>query len=161
MKIGLIGPNTISESAVVERRKVLSEIAHQLAAGGHEIVLTPDKDSLLEYFGKEYLGHGGAKVWLVIPTDEPDHADYLNTSLGDVVSCGSWDRQADEFNRQCDIFVCVGYAWGALKEIACAQYFRTKRVLIIEECISGRLPEELNFLVEYISMKDLELALAE
>lgn len=155
MKIGIIGPNKLYNQDINERKILLDKVAEILAKSNNEIVLTPDKDSLLEYFGNKYSEFGGKKVSLVIPTSEKDHEDYLNTKIGEVISCDDWDRQANEFNRQCDVFVCVGFAWGALKEIACAQYFNKKKTYILNEFISAKLPDELNFLVEYINIENL------
>jgi predicted Rossmann-fold nucleotide-binding protein len=156
MKIGVIGPNKIYSGDINERKILLDRVAQIISKSKNEIILTPDKDSLLEYFGKKYLELGGKSITLIIPTLEHNYDSYLNTSLGEVISCSNWDCQADEFNRQCDIFVCVGYAWGALKEIACAQYFNEKKIYILNEFISAKLPEELNFLLEYISVDDLK-----
>lgn len=156
MKIGIIGPNKIGDSSMAQRRRLLKRLAIIIAASQHDIVLTPDKGSLLEYFAEEYIRHNGHKVWLVIPTEEKDHADYLNTTLGEIISCNDWDRQANEYNRQSDIYVCAGYSWGAMKEIACAQYFNNKKVMVVKEFISEKLPEELNFLVSYVSIDELE-----
>jgi len=155
MKIGIIGPNKIFNCDESDRKLLLNEVAKIIAISENEIILTPDKDSLLEYFGIKYLELGGKNISLIIPTSETDYESYLNTSLGRVIDCGDWDRQADEYNRQCDMFICVGYAWGGMKEIACAQYFNTKDVYIINEFISNKLPEELNFLIKYINIKDL------
>jgi hypothetical protein len=159
MKIGLIGPNNVYRADAAERKVLLVRTAEIIAKSNNEVVLTPDSNSLLEYFADQYHHFGGKKVWLVIPTQQPDHDHYLNTELGEVISCDNWDGQADEFNRQCDVFVCAGYAWGAMKEIACAQYFNKKKVFMLEECISEKLPEELNFLVDYISVNDLAASL--
>jgi len=156
MKIGIIGPNKIYGQDIDARKQLINTVAQILVDSGNEIILTPDKDSLLEYFGNKYLEFGGKKISLIIPTNENGHEDYLNTELGTVISCDNWDRQSDEFNRQCDMFVCIGYAWGAMKEIACAQYFNKKKTYILKEFISDELPEELNFLVEYITIKDLK-----
>jgi len=49
----------------------------------------------------------------------------------------------------------VGYSWGAMKEVACAQYFNKKKIYVLKEFISGKLPTELNFLVEYIGVNPL------
>lgn len=155
MKIGIVGPNQLTSGSDV-RKTLLDKLANIVAHSEHEIVLTPDKNSLLEYFGNKYLEFGGKKVNLVIPTAEEDYQSYLNTNLGKVLNCIDWDRQANEFNRQCDIFICVGYAWGGMKEIACAQYFNKKKVYILKEFISAKLPDELNFLVEYINISDLQ-----
>jgi hypothetical protein len=156
MKIGITGPNKLFEGNLEERKKLIDKVAKIIAKSRNEIILTPDKDSLLEYFGEKYLEYGGKKIWLVIPTEEKDHKKYLNTKLGEIVSCIDWDRQANEFNRQSDIFVCMGYSWGAMKEIACAQYFNKKKIYILKEFISEKLPETLNFLVEYVKLDELE-----
>ncbi len=157
MNIGIIGPNKLYDGDESNRKVLLDNVAKIIASSGNNVILTPDKDSLLEYFGSKYLEFGGNKLSLVLPTHEDSYADYLNTSLGDIIDCQDWDRQADEFNRQCDIFICVGYAWGAMKEIACAQYHNIKKVYILKEFISKELPEELNFLVEYIVVEELAL----
>ena len=156
MKIGITGPNRIYNGNVEERKKILDEVAEMIAKSGNEIILTPDKNSLLEHFGKRYLELGGKKVWLVVPTEEADHENYLSTKIGEIMSSKDWSRQADEFTKNSDVLLCVGYAWGALKEIACAQYSKGKKVYIIKEFISSKLPKELNFLVEYISLGSLK-----
>ena len=156
MKIGIIGPNKLFEGDINERKKLLDKVAEIIAKSEHEIVLTPDKSSLLEYFGNKYKEFKGKKIWLVIPAEDAGHKNYLNTELGEIISCKDWDRQADEFNRQCDIFVCLGYSWGAMKEIACAQYFNKKKIYVLKEFISKGLPKELSFLVNYISISVLK-----
>lgn len=156
MKIGIIGPNKLFEGTLEERKELIDKVAKILAKSGNEIVLTPDKNSLLEYFGEKYLEYKGKKIWLIIPTEDKDNEKYLNTRLGEIISCSDWDRQADEFNRQSYLFICLGYSWGAMKEISCAQYFNKKKIYILKEFISEGLPKELNFLVEYISIKEIE-----
>lgn len=159
MKIGIIGPNKIFDGNIDDRKTILDEVAKIIATTNNEIVLTPDKDSLLEYFGNKYLELGGKGISLIIPTMADGYQNYLNTSLGKIIDCQDWDRQADEYNRQCDMHICVGYAWGAMKEIACAQYFNQKKVYILTEFISTKLPKELNFLVEYINISNLSYIL--
>ena len=156
IKIGIIGPNKIYGANIDERKRLIDNIAEIIAKSNNEIVLTADKESLLEHFGKKYVEFGGKKVWLVIPTQEERHKDYLNIEIGEIIDCRDWDIQANEFNRQCDIFICIGFAWGAMKEIACAQYFNKKKIYILKEFISAELPRELNFLVEYINIKDIK-----
>jgi hypothetical protein len=155
MKIGIIGPNKLFEGSLTNRKKLIDKAAKIIAKSGNEIVLTPDKNSLLEYFGQKYNEFGGKKIWIVVPAEEKDYKDYLNTELGEIISCIDWDRQANEFNRQSEMFVCLGYSWGAMKEIACAQYFNKKKTYIIKEFISGELPKELNFIIKYLSLSEL------
>ncbi len=156
MKIGIIGPNTLKEGSLEERKNLIDKVAKIIAKSGNEIILTPDKNSLLEYFGEKYLKNKGKKIWLIIPTENKDYEKYLNTKLGETISCIDWDRQADEFNRKSDLFICLGYSWGAMKEIACAQYFNKKKIYVLKEFISEELPKELSFLVEYISIKEIQ-----
>ena len=154
MKIGIIGPNKI-EKNIEERKILLDKVAKVIAESGSEIILTPDKNSLLEYFGKKYLEFGGKKIHIVAPMED-DAEKYLNLELGKTINCIDWDRQADEFNRQSDLFICLGYSWGAMKEIACAQYFNKKKIYILKDFISEKLPEELNFLTRYINLSELK-----
>lgn len=160
MKIGIVGPNKLFSGNIDERKLLLDKVAEIISSSGNEIVLTPDKGSLLEYFGNKYLEFGGKNLSLIIPTAEDGYEGYLNTTLGAIVDCYDWDRQADIYNRYCDIFVCVGYAWGGMKEIACAQYHNVKKIYVLNEFISSELPQELNFLVEYISIDKLPLVLS-
>ena len=155
MKIGIIGPNKLFKGNLEERKKLIDKVAKILAKSGNEIVLTPDKGSLLEDFGEKYLEFGGKKIFLIIPTKDKNHKKYLNTELGEIVSCIDWDRQADEFNRQSKLFICLGYSWGAMKEIACSQYFNKKKIYILKEFISQELPEELSFLLDYINLEEI------
>lgn len=161
MKIGIIGPNKLFGVNLEERRKLIDKVAKMTAESGNEIVLTPDKNSLLEHFGEKYLKYNGKKILLIIPTEDKDYKKCLNTELGEIISCVDWDKQADEFNRQSDLFICLGWAWGAMKEIACAQYFNKKKIYVVKEFISEELPTELNFLVEYISIKEIESKIQE
>ena len=156
MKIGIIGPNKLFEGDLQKRKELIEKTAKIIAESRNQIVLTPDKNSLLEYFGEKYLEHDGKKILLIVPTEDKYSKKYLNTRLGKIITCIDWDRQADEFNRQSDIFVCIGYSWGAMKEIACAQYFNKKKIYVLKEFISGKLPKELNFLIEYVSIKEIE-----
>ncbi len=137
------------------KKKEIDKVAKILAKSENEIVLTADKSSLLEYFGEKYLEYNGKKIFLIIPTENKDHKKYLNTKLGEIISCSDWDRQADEFNRKSDVFICLSYSWGAMKEIACAQYFNKKKIYILKEFISGELPKELSFLVDYVSIEEI------
>ena len=155
MKIGIIGPNKLFEGTLKERKKLIDEVAKLVAKSGNEIVLTPDKDSLLEYFGERYNEFGGKKIWIVAPMED-DAEKYLNLKLGEIINCIDWDRQADEFNRRSELFICIGYAWGAMKEIACAQYFNKKKIYVLKEFISRKLPKELDFILDYISLKQIK-----
>ena len=161
MKIGIIGPNKLFNGNPEERKQLISDVAKIIAESNHEIVLTPDKDSLLVHFAKKYLEYGGKKINLIVPLDD-DYEQYLDTTLGEIISCSTWQNQPSKFNEISDTFICIGHAWGGMKEIAHIQYSNKKiPTYIINEFISQKLPEELNFLVDYIDMKNLAETLKE
>lgn len=154
MKIGIVGPNRIFNGNLEKTKELICEVARMIAESGHEIVLTPDKDSLLVYFGEKFLEYGGKKVNLVIPLDD-DYEKYLDVSFGKIVSCSMWNNQPRKFNEISDMFICIGYAWGGMSEIACTQYFNKIKTYVLKEFVSEELPEELNFLIEYIKIEEL------
>jgi hypothetical protein len=156
MKIGIIGPNKLYKGDIEKRKILLEKVSEIIAESQNEIVLTPDKKGLLEFFGRKYLEHGGKKINIIAPMDESDCGNYLCTEIGEVVSCGKWQDQAYMFNKESNVFICIGYSWGAMREIGFSQHFFTKKTYILKEFVSGKLPEELNNLVEYIGIDELK-----
>jgi len=160
MKIGLIGPNTMrgaSEKELEERKILLSSVAKILSKTKNELVLTPDKGSLLEFFGNKYKEFGGGKILIIAPMKD-DAEEYLNLEIGEIVDCEMWYRQPSKFSEETDLFVCVGYTAGVLSEIGASQYFNPKKIFVIEEFVSSKLPSEINksMNIEYISIKSLD-----
>ena len=132
MRIGIIGPNRVphlTKEELKERKTNLSEFANFLAQAGFEILLTPDKKSLLEFFGKEYLKNGGKKIYEVVPLED-DYKGYLNTELGKIISCGKWRNQPSKFNEECDVIFCVGYGGMVMAEIGFSGYYKPKIIYI-------------------------------
>jgi len=159
MKIGIIGPNTLknaSEKELEERKILLVKVAEILSESKKDIVLTPDKDSLLEYFGEKYLEFGGKKVWIIAPIKD-DAEKYLNLEFGEIIDCEMWYRQPSKFSEETDLLVCLGYSAGVLSEIGASQYFNPKKILIIDEFVTSKLPIEINqsIDIEYIPLKKL------
>ncbi|MFO7710704.1 MAG: hypothetical protein R6V53_02985 [Candidatus Woesearchaeota archaeon] len=154
MRIGIIGPNQCPQLKELERRKNnLREVAIILA--NFEILLTPDKNSLLEFLGKEYLRHGGKKIFEIVPLDD-DFEEHLNVDLGEIISCGKWANQPSKFNEECDVIFCVGYGGMVMAEIGFSRYYNPKKIYIINEFISQKLPLEIGLDIEYIDLDELE-----
>lgn len=163
MRIGIIGPNLIKKvsiSQVEKRKELLVEIAEIIAQSGNEIVLTPDKGSLLEFFGTQYLKFGGKKIWIVAPMKD-DAKDYLNLEIGEIIDCDKWYRQPSKFSEESDLYVCVGYSSGVLSEIGASRYFNPKKIIIVKEFVTSNLPKEINQSINlsYIHLKELETKL--
>ena len=159
MKIGIIGPNTLkkaSKKEVEDRKLLLVDVAEILSKSKKEIVLTPDKNSLLEFFGKKYIEFSGKKVWIIAPMSD-DAEKYLNLELGEIIDCEMWYRQPSKFSEETDLLICIGYSAGVLSEIGASQYFNPKKILILNEFVTSKLPTEINqsIDIEYISIKEL------
>jgi len=158
MRIGIIGPNQVpqlTKEEVKKRKRKLSEFAKILAKTDFEILLTPDKKSLLEFFGKEYLKNGGKKIFEIIPLED-DYEKYLNISLGKNISCGKWSNQPSKFNEECDVIFCIGYGGMVMAEIGFSGYYNPKTIYIIKEFISAKLPKEIGLRIEYIRLEDVK-----
>ena len=146
MKIGIIGPNILynaSDGGLEHRKDLLAQVAEIVSMSGQEIVLTPDKGSLLEFFGNKYLELNGKKIWIIAPMKD-DAEKYLNLSLGEVIDCETWFRQPSKFSEETDLFVCLGYSGGVLSELGASKYFSPKKIVILNEFVSYKLPEEIN-----------------
>ena len=141
MKIGIIGPSKIVEDS----REKISKLAKIVAESGNEIVITPDKGSASEFFAQKYLESSGKKVWEILPEDDKEfgYKDWVNVDLGEAINCGTWRNQPEKLNEETDILLCVGYAVGVLAEIAYSKWFKPKPVYIVNELVSGKLPQEV------------------
>ena len=154
MKVGIIGPSKLKEFYKIKK------VAEIIAKLKHEVVLTPDRGSSSEFFAKEYLNAGGKKVFEIIPLEDKEFGyEWVNVELGKKINCGTWRNQPEKLNEECDVLVCLGYSAGGLAEIAYTKWFpkgkAKKPVYIIEELVSGKLPEEIDLDLRYISVEDL------
>ena len=160
MRIGIIGPSKLEYlKEFKDNKKILEELAKAVADSGNEIVIVPDKGSVSEFFGKEYIKNKGKKVYEVVPLDDKEFGySWVNVSLGENINCGTWRNQPEKLNEETDILLCVGYAVGVLAEIAYTKWFKPKPIYIVEELVSGKLPKEVNRSLDlkYISYKDTD-----
>jgi len=151
MKIGIIGPSKIKD------KETISKLVKIVAELGCEIVVTPDNDSSSEFFAKEYLDKGGKKVYSVVPLDDKEFGYcWVNLELGEKINCGTWRNQPEKLNEETDVLLCVGYSVGVLAEIAYTKWFRKKPVYIVNELVSGKLPEEIELDIRYVSLDKVE-----
>ncbi len=160
MRIGIIGPSKLEYLNEINKNyeTILKGIAKKIAESGNEIVIVPDKGSVSEYFGKEYIKNKGKKVYEILPLDDKEFGmSWVNTELGEHINCGIWRNQPEKLNEETDILLCVGYAVGVLIEVGYTKWFKPKPVYIIKELVSGKLPKEVNKSLDlkYISYKDL------
>lgn len=151
MKVGIIGPSKVKDEENISNvAKIISEL-------NYEIVLVPDKESSSEFFAKEYLKNNGKKVYSVIPMDDKEFGfSWVNQEIGEIVNCSTWRNQPEKLNEETDVLVCIGYSAGVLAEIAYTKWFNPKSVFIIEELVSGKLPEEIKLDLRYVSIGSLE-----
>ncbi len=150
MKIGIIGPSKL------KNKELISSVAEILI--GYEIVLTPDKGSVSEFFAKEYLKFNGKKVYEVLPLDDKEFGySWVNLDLGEKINCGTWRNQPEKLNEECDVLVCLGYSVGGLIEICYSKWFGKKPVYILKEFVDCELPKELEdgLDLKYIKINEL------
>ena len=154
MNIGIIGPNKLPYFEKEENRKQkLIRLVEILKNFNLKLVLTPDKNSLLEFFGKECLKRN-IKIIEIVPLNSSDYKKYLNVDLGEIISCDDWRKQPSIFSENCDFFICIGYSAGTLSEIGASKYFNPKKIIILKDFILEKLPKEINkeFDIEYIKL---------
>ncbi|MGD9275595.1 MAG: hypothetical protein PVJ67_00310 [Candidatus Pacearchaeota archaeon] len=159
MKIGIIGPTSFSSPEEINKdaKRIVSEISKKVSEC--EIVLTPDKGSVSEFFAKSYIENKGKKVYSIIPLDDKEFGfDWVNQEIGKNINCKTWRNQPERLNEETDLLICLGYAEGVLVEIAYSKWFRPKIVYIIKELVSGELPKDAvrKINLKYISYEELE-----
>ncbi len=157
MRIGIIGPTSFK--SIEEINPLVKEIISSLSKKvlDYEVVVTPDKNSISEFFAKEYLQQGGKKVYSIIPLDDKEFGfNWVNQEIGEKINCGTWRNQPEKFNEECDVLLCLGYSEGVLAEIAYSKWFKPKKIYIIKELVSGELPKDAvrKLDIEYVSYKD-------
>lgn len=162
MRIGIIGPTKLNSLEEINKNavKIIKGLSKLIAESGNEIVVTPDKGSVSEFFAKEYLNQGGKKVYCIVPLEDKEFGyGWLNLELGENINCKSWRNQPEKLNEETDMLLGLGYAEGVLIEIAYSKWFKPKPVKIIRELVSEKLPEDSvkKINLEYISYKKFKI----
>jgi hypothetical protein len=162
MKIGILGPTKLDSLREINKNavEIIKGLSKIIAKSGNEIVITPDKGSVSEFFAKEYINYGGKKVYCIVPLNDKEFGyEWLNLELGEKINCKSWRNQPEKLNEETDMLLGLGYAEGVLIEIAYSKWFKHKPVKIIKELVSRQLPKEAMKKVnlEYISYKKFRI----
>ncbi len=161
MRIGIVGPSSIDNLKEVNKD---AELIIESIAGilwKHDIVLTPNKGSVSEYFVGYYRKSKGRKnVYIIVPMQDKEFGiSWVNTEIGKTIDCGTWRNQPEKLNEESDALLVLGYSVGGLAEIAYSKWFRKKTVYVIKELVSEELPKDSvrDLDIKYISYKDVEL----
>ena len=151
MRIGIIGPSKL------KKEKEISKVVKIIADFGNEVVLTADRGSSSEFFGKKYLELGGKKIYSIIPLDDKEFGNGWVERIGEIINCGTWRNQPEKLNEECDVLVSLGYSAGGLIEICYSKWFKKKPVYILKEFIDSELPKELedSLNLKYLSIDEL------
>ncbi len=155
MKIGVIGP---SDFEGIDKGLV-TKLAKIVASKGHEIVIVPHKGSVSEFFAQEYLSKGGKKVYSIIPLDDKEFGyDWVNTEIGEQISCGVWRNQPEKLNEESDVLLSIAHAVGGMIEIGYSKWFKKKPVYIITDIDNDRFPKriEKKLDLKYVSIDEFE-----
>ena len=159
MKIGIIGPTSFDSLEKINKnaKQIIINLAKEII--NHEIVLTPDKDSIPEFFAEKYLSNKGKKVYSVIPLEDKEFGfSWVNQKIGKEINCETWRNQPEKLNEESEVLLCLGYAPGVLIEIAYSKWFNKKLVYIIKELVSSELPKDAvrGINIKYISYKEIK-----
>lgn len=164
MRFGIIGPSKLEYVMEVNKNAldIIKGLAKQIAESGDEIILTPDKGSVSEFFAQEYISNNGKKVFEVVPLDDKEFGyNWVNLDLGKQINCETWRNQPEKLNDESDVLLCLGYSVGGLIEIAYSKWFKKKPVYIIKELVSKELPKDSarDLDLKYVSCKDIKKVL--
>jgi len=162
MRIGIAGPSDVKyvEEINKDAKKIIAKLAKKLAEAEYEIVVTPDKGSVSEFFAQEYIKNKGKKVYSVVPMDDTEFGlSWMNLDIGEKINCSIWRNQPEKFNEETEALLVLGYSVGGMPEISYSKWLRPKPVFIIKEFISVELPKELNRSLDlrYVSYQNLEI----
>ncbi len=164
MKIAVIGPDVkkVCEILNIEEPDYYSkvrEVAEYLAKTEHEIVITPNKKSSVEFFAEAYSEEDGKKIIGVIPKDDTEFGTLmLNKHICDeTINCKTWRNAPETLLENSNIVLVLGFGPGTLVELCYTKWFKVDNVFVIKDLITQKLPEELNELgIEYIGIDELK-----
>ena len=164
--LGIIGPSDSGKNAQIlghspgSSAAQIREIARSAAEIGIKtIAIVPHKGSVSEEFAREFRRSSGARIIGVVPLQDKEFGiSYLNRGIcNEIVDCRTWRNSAIKMNEICDAFLCLGFACGALNEIAFSKWFnknkkQKKKILVCAWRVSAKLPKEIE--------KDVDLVYA-
>lgn len=165
MRIGIIGPAHVDKFCKLlgfkkeEYLDKVCDIAEHIANTGHEIMIVPHKKSVSEQFARAYQRNDGKKTIGIFPLDDIERGfDFLNQELVDEhINSGTWRNLTETIDENSDILLCFGLTPGTVTEICQTKWYKVKKIYIIEDFISRKLPEEINakLRIEYIAYDEI------
>ncbi|MFC2135612.1 hypothetical protein ACFLTH_13440 [Bacteroidota bacterium] len=166
MKIGVLGPTRINEfcqTLDVQKAEYiyfLEKVAEHLASTKHEIVIMPAHDTSQGVIASAYKDFKGVKVIGLIPEDDTEWG-LLNIDphvADENINCGNWRNQPEKLCEESDVFLCVGLSPGSMIELCYSKWFKVKKVYVMTDFMSQKLPPEVekDLSVEYITINELD-----
>lgn len=173
MIVSIIGSSNLGRMARIlnkskdEIKDLISETAKVIADSGYDILIVPD--SAQAFFAKKYREFGGKRVIGAIPKkDKVWGYSWLEEDLCDEVwDAGTWLEQPYFIVSNCDLVVMMGLAPGVVGELSFFKYdWKAEKpmptVLVVEDFLRQRFPEELGFDLEnikYVKLNELKEAI--
>lgn len=165
MKIGILGPTNIrafcSRLGIEEFEYLakVEKIAAYLASNMFEIVIVPHRNSLSEYFARVYMDNKGKKVHGVYPEQDMEFGvGTINVDICDqYIKAENWREVPELLDQNSDALLCLGFGPGTLIEICYTKWYPVKKIIVIKDFVSSRLPVELEskLPIGYIDAKDM------
>ncbi|MBT3406103.1 hypothetical protein HN419_02945 [Candidatus Woesearchaeota archaeon] len=161
MKIAISAPVNVGKRVEVlgiSESEFYSNVDKVISAlSGKEIVIVPHKGSLSEYVACKHTG----KVIGVVPKNDTEFGiDFLNSSVcTEVLDCGTWRNQIEAMLDVSDVLVVMGLGCGSMAELCFTKWFKVKKIFVVDEFISSKIPKEIDeeLDIEYISVDELML----
>lgn len=173
MIISIIGNSNLNKMSKLlnkskeEIEQMIAETARIVAESGNEILAVPDYAQA--FFIKKYKEASGKKAIGSVPLDDKRWGcSWLEQDICDeVMNTGNWLENSYEIMINADLVLMIGYGPGTISELMFLKYpWKAEkpmpRVLIIEDFLRAKIPEELAFNmknIEYIKLSELKEAL--
>ncbi|MBN1386303.1 hypothetical protein JW968_05015 [Candidatus Woesearchaeota archaeon] len=165
MKLAIIGPTDVKHFCDLLQRDEfeyldkIEKIAKYVAQNGFEIVIVPHKDSVSEFFAKIYVDEKGRKVHGIYPLKDSEFGiSGINQDISDeTLHPPNWREVPIFLVSNADAMLCLGLGPGSMIEICYAKWYPVKKILVLQDFITDRLPAEIEsrLNIEYIHSRDL------
>ena len=169
MNIGITGPTSISKVCDIlgiDEEKYfmkLRKVAEHLAASEHKIFIVPFKKSAPEFVAEVYAEEDGSDITGIVPEDDVDFGiTHLNRAVCDkIVNCSIWPNVPGSLLKNIDVLVVVGFGRNAFIHIGYTSLYKVKKVIILQDLVSSKLPNEMEagLEIQYVKSEDLHKAL--
>lgn len=165
MNIGISGPTSVSkvcELLGIDEEKYfmkLRKVAEYLATSDHKLFLVPFRKSVPEFIAEVYAEEDGAEITGIVPEDDVDFGiTHLNRAVCDkVINCSIWPNVPGTLLKNIDVLIVVGFGRNAFIHIGYTSMYKVKKVIILEDLVSSKLPVEMEsgLEIQYVKSEDL------